>query len=572
MTIFYFRIVKTLQHLIVIIILTFVLHNCNKKDKTNFLSTDKTNLLEEGRQLYGKKNDSAYVLLNKAYNDFLFQKDTTNAVKSQIYISFIESEEGDYYGSIESSVNSLKFLKSKNLEFLISIYNSIANSKKNLKEYNNAIFWYRKALEISTDPKNRIILKNNIGVAFYENKEYVSALNEFEELKKTKQDSSLSPMILDNFAYTKSLQNPSYNAEPELYKALEIREKTQDWWGQNASHAHLSDYFAEKDKQKSLFHAQKMLEMASKLKSPDDKLEALQKLVLLEQPENSKKYFLAYQKLNDSLQTARSRAKNQFALIRYESEKNKNDFLKSQAENAQKQNRILKQNIALGLSFLTLIIGVISFRKRKKRLEKEKLLEVKNTELKYSKKVHDVVANGLYQIMVEIQNLPEIRKDELLDKLDVMYEKSRDISHDETPENLSKNFNEKLSKMITSYSSDETQVFIIGNSEKKWSKVPIEIQDEIFYILRELMVNMKKHSSATSASIKFENDNKILKIRYQDNGLGINDLENKKGKGMQNTENRMAAIGGEINFEKNPKGGLLVHISIPITTEKCLEK
>jgi gentisate 1,2-dioxygenase len=65
----------------------------------------------------------------------------------------------------------------------------------------------------------------------------------------------------------------------------------------------------------------KMYNAAKEIKNPDDQLEALQKLIALEPSEKSKFYFSKYQKINDSLQNARSKAKNQFALIRYETEK-----------------------------------------------------------------------------------------------------------------------------------------------------------------------------------------------------------------------------------------------------------
>ena len=104
-------------------------------------------------------------------------------------------------------------------------------------------------------------------------------------------------------------------------------------------------------------------------------------MIILENPEKSKQYFLTYQKLNDSLQTARSKAKNQFALIRYETEKNKADFQKAQADNVKKQNQILKQYAGLGILGLILIGGgagsVVWYRRRRKRLEKEKELEIK---------------------------------------------------------------------------------------------------------------------------------------------------------------------------------------------------
>ena len=359
------------------------------------------------------------------------------------------------------------------------------------------------------------------------------------------------------------LKNKNYKAEKGLFVALKIREKEKDLWGQNASHAHLAKYFLEKNHEKSIYHSRKMFEIAKQLDSPDDQLEALQKLIALEPSEKSKFYFSKYQKINDSLQTARSKAKNQFALIRYETEKEK-------TENAQNKIKILNRNIALLSLFSTIIISIFWYRKRKKQTEREKELlkqekeiEVKNTQLKFSKKVHDVVANGLYQTMVEIQNIDNLPKENILDKLENLYEKSRDISN-ENPQEKTLNFSEKISEMLSSFSCEEIKVLIIGNSENYWKQLSEISKKELFYILRELMVNMKKHSLATAVVLKFEINNNIFSVKYTDNGVGIKDFEKKYGSGIQNTENRIAKINGDINFEKNPKGGLIVNMNIPL--------
>ena len=120
--------------------------------------------------------------------------------------------------------------------------------------------------------------------------------------------------------------------------------------------------------------------------------------------------------LKDSVQIERNKAKNQFALIRYETEKNKIENEKLKTEKAEKENKILRQNFLL----LLLSIGIVAFyfwyKRRKKLLQLEKENEIRNTELRYSKKVHDVVANGLYQTMVEIQNKEKIEKEFIEDE------------------------------------------------------------------------------------------------------------------------------------------------------------
>lgn len=70
----------------------------------------------------------------------------------------------------------------------------------------------------------------------------------------------------------------------------------------------------------------------------------------------------------------------------------------------------------------------------------EKLIEVKNTELKYIKKVHDRVANRIYQILSLVENTDTIDRDSLLFSLDYVYETSRDISYDNKDFNENKAF------------------------------------------------------------------------------------------------------------------------------------
>jgi hypothetical protein len=52
-----------------------------------------------------------------------------------------------------------------------------------------------------------------------------------------------------------------------------------------------------------------MYDVAKNIDSPDDQIEALEKLISLKILQNSKQYFQVYQSLNDSLQTARNKAK-----------------------------------------------------------------------------------------------------------------------------------------------------------------------------------------------------------------------------------------------------------------------
>src|SRR5690606_18325614 len=96
---------------------------------------------------------------------------------------------------------------------------------------------------------------------------------------------------------------------------------------------------------KLLFHAGKMYEYASLLKSPDDRLEALQKLILAENPDKAKEYAIVYAKLNDSLNSVRNLARDRFAKIRYDSETNRKENEVLRAETAEQNLEIERRKL-----------------------------------------------------------------------------------------------------------------------------------------------------------------------------------------------------------------------------------
>lgn len=546
-----------MKKLIPLLFLT-IIFSCNKNAVESDSAKNKTYLKAANYRDAGEK-DSAYIYYALAKDDFLKKKDSIFVAKCLVNMAIIQTEKGDNFGGIETSLEAEKYLKKNDeitREIKSSNYNNLALAHVELKDYKKSEKYYFLALNQSNNSLSKLIFYNNIANNFLDQKNYQSAKTYYKKALKT-QDSLSYARALNNWGRCLYLENKNTKVLPYFQKALLIRTILKDYWGLNSSYGTLADYYKEINPLKSIFYAKKMYEVALKIENPDDRLEALEKLIALEKSENSKKYFFEYQKLNDSLQTARAKARNQFALIRYETEKAK-------TENIEKENHIFRQKVAIAFLVTGLLVGLFWYLRRKKRLEQEKEIEVKNTQIKYSKKIHDVVANGLYQTMVEVENQEELDKEKLLDKLEKMYEESRDIAHEDINKQIKKEFSVKLFEMISSYSSLQQKVLVIGNEQNIWQNVSQNIQSEIFYALRELMINMKKHSQATLVSVKFEKIENILKIKYTDNGLGMGNAENKKLSGIKNTENRIENIGGDINFEKNLQKGLQVNISIPI--------
>lgn len=512
--------------------------------------------------LDAKETDSAFGYFDKAKNHFIQNNDSLRASACLINMAIISTDFGDHFGGQEIALEALGLLDTTNqhhFPYLHSTYNTLGITAFSLKNYTNAIRFYSSSLKYATDSSYKLITQNNIANAYRNLKNYPKALKIYHNiLAQPNMPQKEYARTLSNMAYTQWLNNPNHLVRNDFLKALHIRKTAQDRWGQNASYAHLADYYERTLPDSALHYAQQMYHTASTLHSPDDQLEALQKLIRLEKPQNSKLYFSLYQRLSDSLQTSRNAAKNQFALIRYETEKHKTELLQAQADNASKENSILRLNIALIVSAMLLIGGYIWYKKRKRHLQQEKELEVKNTELKYAKKVHDRVANKVYHVMSEVENTAQLDKDVLLDKLDNIYHITRNISYEIKDINPQQDFPLQLANMIKSYASAGTQIFIIGNEENVWKPIKPSTRSELFYVVQELMTNMKKHSQASSVVVKFEQLPKGLQIGYSDDGIGFEDNYFKNG--LQNTGNRINHIGGAITFDTKPGEG--VHIKV----------
>ncbi|HEY9260856.1 tetratricopeptide repeat protein, partial [Chitinophaga sp.] len=522
--------------------------------------------LEKGESFFNTNNDSAFYYFNLVATS---ATDSLETAMAYTYMGIIQAYEGDHYGGQESLLKSLTYLddhKKEDQDCLSSNYHELGNICLNLKNYDAAIDYYHKALKYIKQPDKEAIALNSIALTYQKKGDYDQAINLYKSLlAESKDEKREYARVLSNYAKTKWLKDSAYPAGPELQHALQIRKDSNDTWGLNASYAHLSDYYTVSLPDSALYYALKRYEIAREMNSPDDEVEALSKLITLSPTNLLKPYFIRYQHLTDSIQTAKNAAKNQFALVRYEAAKNKADNLQLQKDNAQKKTQLLVQRFILALTILFFITAgivlILRYRRRRQQIELASRQAIQEHQLKTSQKVHDVVANGLYRIMTELEYKTSVDKENLIDKIEILYERSRDISY-ETPSHSEIPFHVKIDDLLESFGSEHIKVLIIGNGPLLWNRINAQVQHEVEHILQELMINMKKHSLANSVMIKFECQNGQVQILYTDNGIGISP-QVKYGNGLQNTGNRIKRIDGQYTFE-HPDKGVKIHISFPI--------
>lgn len=553
-------------------LIVLLLTSCHKEKKHKIPLA--VNAYYDRAWFFWDKNlpDSSFIYFNKAKEKSLKDGDKVKVAKCLINMAIISGDKGDYFGSQEISLSAIAYLNNnvqEQSEILSSNYNNLGKIAHILKKYKEANQFYLKSIELTKDENSLAIYYNNIAVNLSSYGKYSRALQYFEKLMRERviNDNPITySRILSNAAKTKWMHNRSYNPLPDFRKALNIRETEKDLWGQNATLGHLVDYYYDVNPDSALFYSQRKYKVAQAIESTDDQLSSLQMLIKLSPVKDIKRYFEIYQHLSDSVQIVRSAAKNQFALIRYETEKNKAENLNLQKDVNEKRYQITRQRFFIIGSLILIIggsiIGLLWYKKRKQKIELEAENIIRANKLKIHKRIHDIVANGLYTVMSEIENKEELDKEKILDKIEILYERSRGITYDAYDETtiVEPDLKGKINSLISSYGTPERRVSLVGNEDELWEQVSVQAKHEIIHILQELMVNMDKHSAATNVVLKFEDIEGKVNIYYTDDGVGIKGIPNFNN-GLTNTGNRIQSIDGEITFDSSSEKGLSIHIS-----------
>jgi tetratricopeptide (TPR) repeat protein len=555
-----------------ILLIALIACGCTNSDGINPVSkaTPTSTDFQTGEAFFysNTKKDSAFYYFTNVTES---SEDSLLVAMAYTYMAMIQDDAGDYFGGQESALEGLRQVNEKNPQHhycISSIYNELGVSSAGLKNYNAAIEYYDLAIKFQQDDTYKNIFQNNKAVAYREKGDYPEAISILASLMEKQRNNKLAyARALTNLASIKWLADPAFYPVPEFLNALSIRRQEKNDIGIASSYNHLSDYYLLHNPDSALFYARSMYMMAQIVNSADQKLDALRKLVSLAPAAESKMHFRKYQYLNDSIVTGRNKAKNQFALIKYQAEKSKAENLLLQKDNSQKELKILYQQVWI-YGILTMVTLVILFvfwwlRKKRQQLKWESQTAIRDNHLKTSQKVHDIVANGLYRIMNEIEYKDGIEKDALLDRIDQLYERSRDISYE--PAVYEYGVTERISEIITSFAAPQTTISLVGNQEKIWDMVPPEVSKEIEHVLQELMINMSKHSGAHHVAVRFSRADDTLMISYRDDGTGFQP-EFKYGNGLKSTENRIRKMGGQLIFAVESTAGASIKIVIPIST------
>ena len=553
----------------IIILLIFSLQSCEKKNsaavepKKNPLYYNYLDLAE--KHLENKKKDSAFFYFNKAKSVCKVGEGNNKIIYALLRMAYIQREEGDFYSTETTATEAISyFQKETDIQYISAVYSLLGLCYERLFDFDSAIKYFNKAYKLA-DSESQNSIKNNIALVYMGKEDYKSAIAILLPLAEKK-----NAIVLDNlgFCYFK-VGNPK--GLDFLNQSLAIKKEAQDDFGMTTSYAHFSEYYAESNPNLAQKHALLAYEKATKANNVNDRLTTLALLIKCSKGNEIKKYSENYLRINDSIIKERQISKNQFAKIKYDSKKEKDEnlILKNQkAENA----LLLEQqkNKSLILTLLTIFgatFSIFLYYFLKERNKKENLKISYNTETRIAKKLHDELANDVFQTLafVETQDLSSSQNREIvLQNLDNIYSRTRNISTENSCIDTGTHYVEGLKEMMSGFQNDSVTILTNGIDTVPWNAVDENKKIILYRVIQELLVNMKKHSQCSLAVITLKINKKNIQADYSDNGLGATIRKTNSGNGLQNAENRILSINGTITFDTKSNKGFKTSFTIPV--------
>lgn len=175
----------------------------------------------------------------------------------------------------------------------------------------------------------------------------------------------------------------------------------------------------------------------------------------------------------------------------------------------------------------------------------------------------------MHAIQKEIEKLHELQLfDKAEELIDHAYREVRRIAHDMMPSTL--NDLGLISALEDLFNQQTHPDLIIDFSYPKEELRLTEIQlIYIYRIIQEIHTNMIKYAKADHVKVELKEDNNLLQIKYEDNGIGFQtDLASRnQGIGIKSIESRIQYLNGTCQLDSQPGKGSRYNIRIPILSD-----
>lgn len=101
------------------------------------------------------------------------------------------------------------------------------------------------------------------------------------------------------------------------------------------------------------------------------------------------------------------------------------------------------------------------------------------------------------------------------------------------------------------------------DSEINLPELPLQISHHLYYIIKEGLTNIQKHSNADRIYLQCQTKSDRVTVRLEDNGRGFDPDLSYPGFGLQGIKERVQILKGKLNIHSTPGAGTQIMVMIP---------
>ena len=510
-------------------------------------------------------------------------------------IAIIYHNMGNYAKSLEKQLQILSIYQNLgNQKYIAFTYNNIGELYNQQDNYDKAFEYWDKSLEISKkigDKYSLGITYSSKAVVFEKQKKYALAIENLikgSELFLETDDYDNYSACVNNLGQIYRNLGQTEKGLESYRRAYDMSIKYDDAHGRAKYACNIGLVFAEQKKfDEAETFIKEAIEIAEKNKIRSVQRLAYKSLATVYIKSNNPKameYYLKYDQLKDSIFSEESTKQIAEMQTKYDTDKKEKENVLLTKENEIKTLEITQKeqqrNIMMGSFALILLLVGVSYNHYRLK-NKNKILQERESrtiavfqaqeeeKIRISKELHDGVGPLLSLIKLNISSLDTNPSNEkIISKTKELASESikevRNISHSLMPSLLVKS---GLQAALT----ELTEQINVGKLKVELDnvisiKLNPEAEVNIYRIIQESINNILKHSDASNAKIKLEQQDQNLLLVISDDGKGFDstNLSAISGNGLNNICSRVDFMKGKINISSNSKTGTSFTIQIPL--------
>ncbi len=541
--------------------------------------------------LYRGDYDSSLFLNSKSLEIREKMGDSLGVAKSLSKMANCYYEKGDLKSSLNYNLRGISIFKSEGeYGYVGQLLNNVGNIYDRNANYDKALEYFAEAVESAK--------KTNNPVAYITSSANVA--NTYQKIQKLKEAEriflDLIPLIKEqgNLEYLSAVYQGlgvNYRKQHlidkgiEYYnKALEIYQEMGSDVGISLIKVNLGYCYLEKMQYEK---AEKMLldglELAKKTNSNYNLQHAFLGLAHLETRkqnfEKSDQYFDLYIAHTDSIYNEESNRLIQEMQVKYDTEKKEKELAISNEELALSQLRNKKKTVwiisisavAILLLFITWII-IKNQQAKREKIRQEALVNLEKERVRISRDLHDNLGAELTLITSQIDTRAFKSNNQLeKEELTKIADNTRNAMS-QLRETIWSIRNEQVTIPEFASKVREYANKILENKKIDFSmecNAPDKILSpnqalSLYRVCQEAINNAAKYSNCTELKANYSCPGNQFVIRISDNGKGFDVQTVKKGYGLQNMEQRVKELGGNLTIKTNPDSGTIVSLGIEV--------